>query len=257
MRGVIFLLLGILFWACAKIPDHGLQIEPIGNHIVDGSPVDSNDELSKSTVALVSERDGGEALCTGTVISNDTILTAAHCVDKETESLVIVFDTKINLIKKSNLRSAETFVHHPAWIRSSKRIGDLALIYFHGGLPNGYRPVTLADAGFQLNVGDKITMLGYGVTSGRKNSGSGLLRQANSSIIGKQSDSQIITDGRKSSVCFGDSGGPAFIRIGNQYIQWGIASSVMNKACNEYSIHTSIMEYRNWINSTINKLRSR
>jgi secreted trypsin-like serine protease len=82
------------------------------------------------------------------------------------------------------------------------------------------------------------------------------LRETETTIVDQVSPTEIATDGRKSSVCFGDSGGPAFITEGRRLVQWGVASSVTNESCNEASIHTSVMTYLRWIKTTANRLNS-
>jgi secreted trypsin-like serine protease len=223
--------------------------------IVNGKSLSTKGENSHSVVALISENREGEALCTGSIVSDSVILTAAHCVEGSPRRIQIIFGADIKKITDENIRLADTAISHPNWGRNLKSgRADLALVHFKGGLPTRYFPVTLADQATHLREGQDVTMIGYGVTSGEREKGSGKLRQTTTQIIGQKSPSEIVTDGESSSVCFGDSGGPAFIKEGNESIQWGVASAVENRACNEASIHTEIISFGPWIHRTINRL---
>jgi secreted trypsin-like serine protease len=131
---------------------------------------------------------------------------------------------------------------------------DLALIHFKGNAPKGYTPITLANENLKLKEGTLVFMFDYGVTDGESQTGAGKLRQTTSKILGHHSLTEAVTDGHKSSVCFGDSGGPAFIKTDSGFVQWGVASSVTNIACEEASIHTEVMKYETWIRSSVKKL---
>jgi hypothetical protein len=133
---------------------------------------------------------------------------------------------------------------------------DLAVIHFNGSIPTGFLPVNLANDKLKLENGQKVILAGFGVTDGENNIGAGTLRQTTSEIIDFHSATEAVTDGQKSSVCFGDSGGPAFIKVKNELIQWGVASSVANLACNESSIHTEVMKYLSWISKSMAKLQA-
>jgi secreted trypsin-like serine protease len=208
--------------------------------IVNGKSLNTKGENSHSVVALISENREGEALCTGSIVSDSVILTAAHCVAGNPQRIQIIFGSDIKKTTDENIRLADIAISHPNWGRNLKSgRADLALVHFKGGLPAHYFPVTL---------------IGYGVTSGEREKGLGKLRQTTTQIIGQKSPSEIVTDGESSSVCFGDSGGPAFIKEGNENIQWGVASAVENRACNEASIHTEIISFGPWIHRTINRL---
>lgn len=225
--------------------------------IVGGTSVTKRDAAARSVVALVGENVQGEALCTGSVISDEIILTAAHCLTGVSR-LFVIFSTNLKTATRADVHLVDQAVQHPRWSGgfSSDR-GDLALLHFTGGLPVGYKPAVLADVGFRVEPGSPVLFLGYGVQNGRRNSGSGRLRETESTIFGRVSQTEIVTDGQKSSVCFGDSGGPAFENSGTALIQWGIASSVTNRACNTASIHTLISPYRNWIRETAARLSAR
>lgn len=109
----------------------------------------------------------------------------------------------------------------------------------------------LASDVFELSNDQDVLFAGYGVTNGTKDIGAGLLRMTKTKVIGQQSKTEVITNGRETSVCFGDSGGPGFVFTNNEFIQWGVASSVLNRACNKASIHTFIMDYKSWIQATM------
>lgn len=224
--------------------------------IVHGKTLARNDELGNSVVALVSELSEGQALCTGSILSRDLILTAAHCVEGDPSRLMVVFARDVRKAKPEEMRSADLFVQNPLWkTGDSQGQGDLALIHFQGGLPAGYEPVALAGARLKLRPGDETLLVGYGVSNGRRHSGSGLLRETVTTVLDDFSPTELVTDGRTSSVCFGDSGGPAFVQQGAKYVQWGVANSVLNQSCSQASVHTDLLTYRAWIKSAGADLR--
>ena len=251
----VLILSTLILGACGAKKDTGNSDELESSDIVNGKTVTNKNGNAHSLVAIIAQKNGGQSLCTGTIVAPEVILTAAHCVDETPQKLQIVFD--VNLQKKTGkeIREADKFIQHPNWNRHlPSGEGDLALIHFKGGLPEGHTQVILADENLKLKMGQKVLMMGFGVTDGQSETGAGKLRQTNSLIIEQHSPTEYVTDGHKSSVCFGDSGGPAFIKIGKEFVQWGVASSVTNKSCDEASIHTEVMKYEPWIKSTIIKM---
>lgn len=223
--------------------------------IILGKTVEPSHPLASTIVAIVSEIHEGQALCTGTILNEETVLTAAHCVDESPSRLRVVFGINAFDAREDQIRQADRFVQHPEWMKS-KDEGDLALIHFKGGLPEGFHPVRLAEPTTHLTRGLKTTLMGYGVTNGITRVGSGRLRLTESQILEKKSETQYVTDGHATGVCFGDSGGPAFAITPRGFAQWGVASSVSNRTCRETSIHTSLLAYEPWIRSTAARLKS-
>lgn len=263
MKKLNFLLmscLSILFLASCGESKKNLnakeEINVQGGAIVGGKSLSPKNKMASSIVAIVSKEEGGESLCTGSIIDSNTILTAAHCVDHAPKEMKIIFGVDIHKTSEEFIRNVDKFIIQPNWnqhLRSGE--GDLAVIHFRGDLPEGFVRVKLADDKLILKNGQKVIMAGYGVTEGEDQIGAGKLRQTITEIIDRHSETEILTDGHKSSVCFGDSGGPAFIKIDNDLVQWGVASSVTNLACDDTSIHTEIMKYKSWISTSVVKLQ--
>jgi secreted trypsin-like serine protease len=251
-RFFIGILIPILAAACGQREMLTPMID--GTGIVHGKGLTAKSSIARSVVALVSEQAGGQALCTGTVLNAQTVLTAAHCIDAGVEKIFVAFAEKMKDISKTDLRVVDRYSRHPLWERSKHENGDLAVLHFSGGLPAGYEPMKLADQNFKLFSGEAVRVAGFGVSNPARNSGAGRLREASTTVLGTGNDDQIATDGRTSSVCFGDSGGPGFIESNGQLVQWGIAHSVADKKCSELSLHTSVMKYEAWIRSETQKL---
>ncbi|PWU17720.1 MAG: hypothetical protein C5B49_08340 [Bdellovibrio sp.] len=240
-----------------EVLDHEAVLNQ-GEGIVHGRRALKKESTSESVVALVTEGETGQALCTAVLVAEDFVLTAAHCVENNPRRMAIAFATHLRGVKSEKLRWADVAQQHERWHESNRGgLGDLALIHFTGGLVEGYEVADLAPPSTSLVAGTAVRLLGYGVTNGLRRKGSGTLRETDTQVIQKVTPTEIATDGQTSSVCFGDSGGPAFVQSADGWLVWGIASSVTNRACNELSIHTNLASYHGWIKSTMARLRKK
>jgi secreted trypsin-like serine protease len=223
------------------------------NGIVHGRAVRKGNALSRSVVALAASTDRGQALCTGSILDDQTILTAAHCV-QHSENMLVIFAPLLDTADDSLVRRVDKVEMHPRWQKSES--GDLALVHFSGGLPLGFEPVTFVQNLSTLAVGLEVRMLGYGVTNGLKRKGAGKIRETKSEIVSLTNGQEAITDGHSHSVCFGDSGGPAFVLEQGEWVQWGVAHAVSSEACDETSSHTVTLSFQRWITAAQHRLRN-
>jgi secreted trypsin-like serine protease len=226
----------------------------LANGIVGGQEVKPKEGLAHVVVGLVSQLDQGQALCTGTLIAENVVLTAAHCVDHNPESISVAFTTDFSKVKEADLRKVDRVVQHPRWLHhDDKDQGDLALVHFSGKKASKYHVAKILNEKIQLKVGQKIVLVGFGVTAGNDDDSAGILRRTVTEISSISSSTEVVSDGREHGVCFGDSGGPAFLKKGKQFYQWGVASSVSRKTCDDLMIHTDVRPYRQWIKDNVAK----
>lgn len=257
LRAVLFCSFVMAFVGCAP----GRKAGPaagMSTGIVHGHLLAETTPLANSVVALVAQRDDGQALCTGTLLANDLVLTAAHCVDHDPQGIVVVFAAKLKGVQLEQTRRVLKYAQNPRWKQTHPETdrGDLALVEFAGGVPEGFAPVKLAPKELKLSEGEDVTMAGYGVTNAETHKGSGTLRMTKTKVAGSRGQTEIISDGRKTSVCFGDSGGPAFVQDGTELVQWGVASAVSSDGCDAAIVHTELMPYEAWLTTTAQRLRA-
>lgn len=143
--------------------------------IMGGTLVGEKEAIYTGIVGIYDQRD--KALCTGSLIGQNFVLTAAHCVQTKPSRLKIVFGLDMDAIMSTHepdvlqayTRSVVSFKVHPNYNpnevdNKDSDWGDIAVIKFSGTLPPGYKPVPLLANDSILKRGQIVTVAGYGVS---------------------------------------------------------------------------------------------
>lgn len=288
-----FLLLPIvLLAACSKSPAPSSSRET-GAGIIGGETAKIDSAGIKSVVMVFNTKI--KSLCTGTLIADDMILTAAHCVVEETETTQVeaptlqdpndiraVFGLSPFTATNPTLRKVTMVRPHEKYTgkETSADLYDIALVRFEGGRPTGTEIALLPD-GPPSDVIVPFRAIGYGRSNGLLNkatsstnpTGAGVLRVANlKAYFLFDHDREFVVDQTAGSgICLGDSGGPALVRrTDGKDVVIGVVSRVIASGqteaeekdekfnlCAHSSIYTSVSGFTSWIRSSITKMRSR
>lgn len=229
-----------------------VESDEFSGGIVGGSAVMAGSRVSRSVVAIYGPKFG---ICSGTLISGNAILTAAHCVPTEPGiQLSVIFNVTIKGASPANSRPVVKMYANPRWGKSNngKDNGDIAIMKFSGSIPPGYTPVSFLSTPSLVANGSFVMLSGYGVTDGVADTGAGVLRDTTTVITDAHfSQTEVLLDQRGGrGTCSGDSGGPAFITSGGVYYLWGVVSRG-DKDCKATGIYTNALVYMNWINQIL------
>ena len=218
------------------------------NAIIGGVPVSADEEIAHTTVMLIGQMATGGYSCSGTILNEQWILTAAHCVIGAQQMVVVFARNAPESTWKAMLTSGKlirhvTSVNHNMDYPTSDAgqmtpHNDIGLVQFTGGLVKGYRPVTLLNPASLpkfVNAKQNTVIAGFGIrTAGGTDSGA----LYETTIPIDQANAKEIDVGSPEDVaCHGDSGGPAFVKVGGKFYQWGVAS---RSDCKSFSIYTPL-----------------
>lgn len=176
----------------------------------------------RSPVVKLNMRDGAGAVgsCTGTIVMPRVVLTAAHCLDENVETVRVWPGTGPEFV-------AESFVHYPGF-RFNQSGFDVGLIFMGEDLPR--TPVRILTSR-QGRVGESAIIAGWGRD---ENSVTFNLRAGSTTLSGvTDAVLQTIYSPPSSSVCSGDSGGPILLSEGGVWTIAGITSATSTDACNQ------------------------
>lgn len=148
--------------------------------------------------------------CTSTIVGLQTLLTAAHCVNN---------GQKVNFTVRGNQQTA-TCELHPSYVKSDSINLATSLDYALCKINNpvmGFDFETINTSIAFPKVGSPITLLGFGCTVASPNNlGNSFnnLYRGPAIVSGlPSSSSKYITTNEGAAVCFGDSGGAAYISL--------------------------------------------
>uniref|UniRef100_A0A3P8UQV1 Mast cell protease 1A-like n=1 Tax=Cynoglossus semilaevis TaxID=244447 RepID=A0A3P8UQV1_CYNSE len=236
-------------------------LEGLGSDIVNGKKVPKNLMLY---MALVQNSQGQR--CGGFLISQDFVLTAAHCNDIKPSTVVLGTHNLKNVTKDMRYGIAKKCI--PPHFTKAANGGDIMLLKLSRKPPlnNRVQPVQLPKAANKIKDNAKCRVAGWGLT---KTEGPNVdvlqftevpivnleVCKKQWKIINFDLPKNVICAGGykvKKGFCQGDSGGP--LVCGGTAV--GVVSFNMRKDCdypNVPNVYTDISKYLQWIKDVLKK----
>ncbi|MBI3544333.1 MAG: S1 family peptidase [Deltaproteobacteria bacterium] len=235
-----------------------------GEGLVGGEPVADGSPLARQTVALGWR---GDAFCSATIVAEDLVVTAAHCV-RNSHDIEVLFETDTVSEKNPRRRPIVGYELAPGYDPDDehperrdpppRNRADFALVRFTGGLPAGFNPAQLVPADHVFHDADEIELAGYGGTFDHTtpNDPVGILRAGHARLRDARfSPTELQIDASEESSSHnagGDSGGPALVRIGGEPYLFGV--------CNwgrvgEFTVFALVRPRLAWMSEAAKRLR--
>lgn len=187
--------------------------------IIGGQP-----DPGHQAVGYLSLSSGG---CSGTLVAPTIVLTAAHCVYEGAKpKSFTMYGPDGSQVEKIKVKKG---IHHPLY--NSWEAGDdysaydLALVVLNE--PAAVAPIPIRTRPLDCLAGTPLTFVGFGLTdaSDYNSAGSKEFVQSAISQVDEFTFTAGTTPGDPSCPCFGDSGGPALVSVGERTEVIGIISS--------------------------------
>jgi hypothetical protein len=161
--------------------------------------------------------------CTASLIGDRVLLTAAHCVDNGAAVT----------LRRAGITYRAMCEHSPQYKKiGDARTADYALCAVEQSIP-GVAAEKINRDPRALKIGQALLLTGFGCTSDQGTGGNdGVYRIGESTIVALPSgtNNDIVVSGG-AGVCFGDSGGPAFlVGPGNVLLHTSVNSRVENRS---------------------------
>ncbi|XP_078374818.1 chymotrypsin-like protease CTRL-1 [Oculina patagonica] len=252
--GVAILLLGVSY-------SQGCGNRPFSTRVVNGENASPH-----SWPWQISLRVHGRHICGGSLIDNDWVITAAHCVDRNPSPsgytvVVGAHDRTGTTAVQKTFRLKQVFKHEGFGMRHLRN--DIALLQLDGSIQASSKvnTVCLPSSGSRVPVGTKCYITGWGRTVGGGSAANTLqeamlpvagynaCERVNGRLVPLDETSMVCAGGQGKGGCQGDSGGPFVCNEGGRWVLRG-AVSWGHSYCrtDHYTVFARVSSFIEWIN---------
>ncbi|MGE5182825.1 MAG: S1 family peptidase [Acidobacteriota bacterium] len=208
-----------------------------------------------------------QALCTGTLVASDVVLTAGHCIDTHPfEVLIGTVDYAHPGGEKIAVASA---VAYPDW-QHAYDVGVLVLAH-----PATAKPRAIAGACTireHLTGGARVQLVGFGLTTASGTGDNSKLNEAMLAVTDARCtespacntaiapDGEFAAGGRGTDSCFGDSGGPIYVPTAHGAALAGVVSrglGTQGAPCGGGGVYERADKVVKWIEQTTHRTLAR
>lgn len=221
--------------------------------IVGGTAVTSDDPVSKVVVRLdLQLSETVSATCTGTIISQHQVITAAHCFKSEKGG-----DARLKWMVLPNgqkLYPLRVYLHPKYNTQTWTDRYDLAVVdFFSAGVP---AVAALPTKSEKINLTAKFEVAGFGKLDLSVDNLLKTLMKVPTLIFAADAglSEMMIYSGNLKGTCYGDSGGPLYERLESDDTRpikiWGVLSrpsTPTSTKCNGADIETKTQIALDWI----------
>lgn len=186
----------------------------------------------------------GSPFCTGTLIGPRKVVTAAHCLEGQSASS-IKFAIGPNAFSPEEEISASSIQYHPDY-DSYNIVNDIGIVTLSKDA--SITPMDVVSSIPSSAIGTELLFVGYGVSDGYSQTGAGYKRAVYMELDRLDSTTFYYSDAGRNT-CNGDSGGPAFLKVGDKFLVAGV-TSYGDYNCTEYGVDTRVDKYLSFIGET-------
>ncbi|MFD7655710.1 S1 family peptidase [Actinosynnema sp. NPDC059797] len=193
--------------------------------------------------------------CSGTLVAPGAVVTAAHCARGGCGQRVFAGE---DVRAPGRVVAVREAVVHPSYGTSGPH-GDIAVLLLAEPLDTAPRAIAPVDA---LGGASSVRLVGYGNTDSQGRTGYGRRRVVDVPLAGDlpgygaDPGTEFVAGapGLDRDSCNGDSGGPAYVRVGEEWLLAGATSRATDDAvrpCGDGGIYTLVGAYAEWIGSVV------
>ncbi len=276
-RSLLWVTTSLLSMGCLdpSALDNEEQFDTTSRAIVRGEVEEDRDQVM---LLLVSRLDGGQALCSGTVFAPRAILTAGHCLDQAAGVLAYwgnnfggdfpqLFDPTV---PPNNFRFGLEWRQHPDFDLATMD-SDVGVVHVDRDLPFHPLPLSFDRLG-KHELGDRVEIVGYGAEESDETNAGGpgaFIKRSGKTVFegtpprrplppnphpgltNRRIREQLMqVDGSPphANACFGDSGGPALMRVGHRGRKEVVGVfSWTGDFCEDFSYYVRLDEVRSFV----------